>query len=78
MAPADLPCHFELPDEVATWDDRDYFSFLQEHQLAYQAVLDQLRAVRQQDSQEYHHVLAQFQKVESYLARDFNRRYQQG
>jgi len=74
----ELPRVFELPDEVAQWDDRQYFTFLQDHQFAYQAKLDELKAAGRQDSDEYRHWLAQFEKVEVYMAGDFNRRYFQG
>ncbi|MBU6399128.1 MAG: hypothetical protein KGS61_02320 [Verrucomicrobia bacterium] len=69
---------FELPEDLAAWDDRAYFAFLQEHQFAYQGMLDDLKARGQQDSDEFRHYLQQFQAVERCLARDFNRRYHQG
>lgn len=78
MAPAELPREFELPDEVAEWDDQAYFHFLQEHQFGYQSLLDELQAQGREGSEEYRHTLAQFRKVEAFLARDFNRRYHQG
>jgi hypothetical protein len=70
--------NFELPDEVAEWDDRGYFAFLQDHQFAYQAKLDELKAKGQGDTDEYRHWLAQFERVEMHMAGDFNRRYYQG
>ena len=73
-----LPRTFELPDEVADWDDKHYFTFLQDHQFGYQAILDDLKARGQAHTAEYAHWLEQFQTVERYLARDFNRRYHQG
>ena len=69
---------FELPEEVAEWDDRGYFQFLQEHQFAYLEKLEELKAAGQEDSDEYRHWLAQFEKVEMHMAGDFNRRYFQG
>lgn len=73
-----LPRTFELPDEVSEWDDKLYFTFLQDHQFGYQALLDDLKARGLERSAEYLHWLAQFKTVEHYLARDFNRRYHQG
>jgi hypothetical protein len=78
MLPAGLRGEFELPDEVAQWDDQAYFLFLQEHQFAYQQELEELRARGAEGSEDYAQVLAQFRKVESLMARDFNRRYHQG
>lgn len=78
MLPDGLPWEFELPDEVAQWDDQEYFLFLQEHQFGYQRALDTLRAEGLDGGEDYARVLEQFRKVESLMARDFNRRYQQG
>ena len=72
------PRIFELPDEVAQWDDKQFFTFLQEHQFAYLAKLDALKADGKEDSDEYRHWLAQFERVETHMAGDFNRRYYQG
>lgn len=72
------PRIFELPDVVAQWDDKEFFTFLQEHQFAYQAKLDELKAAGQEDSDDYRHWLAQFERVEIHMAGDFNRRYFQG
>lgn len=74
----DLPRVFELPDEVSEWDDKLYFTFLQDHQFGYQAILDDLKARGQEHTPEYAHWFEQFKTVERYLARDFNRRYHQG
>ena len=74
----ELPRYFDLPDDVQDWDDKSYFTFLQDHQFGYQAMLDELQARGLGDSEEYQHWLKQFQAVEGCLARDFNRRYQQG
>lgn len=74
----ELPRVFELPDDVSEWDDKLYFTFLQDHQFGYQAMLDELKARGQEQSAEYLHWLEQFKTVEHYLARDFNRRYHQG
>ena len=38
------PGTFDLPDEVSDWDDKNYFTFLQDHQFGYQALLDELKA----------------------------------
>ena len=78
METMELPRHFDLPDDVKDWDDQVYFRFLQDHQFGYQAILDDLKARGKQDSEDYRHWMAQFKSVEAYLARDFNRRYQQG
>ena len=78
MLAMDLPRTFELPDEVSEWDVKLYFTFLQDHQFGYQAILDELKARGQEQSAEYQHWLDQFKTVERYLARDFNRRYHQG
>jgi len=72
------PRIFELPDSVAEWDDKQYFTFLQEHQFAYQDVLEQMKADGQENTDEYRHWLKQFELVETYMAGDFNRRYFQG
>lgn len=74
----ELPRQFTLPDEVALWDDQEYFAFLQHHQLGYQAILADLKARGLQSSEDYQHYTAQFHAVESCLAHDFNRRYHQG
>ena len=74
----DLPRVFELPDEVAEWDDKQYFTFLQEHQFAYLQLLEEMKARVEQDTDDYRHWLAQFEKVEMHMAGDFNRRYFQG
>ncbi len=74
----ELPRNFELADEVAEWDDKMYFTFLQNHQFGYQAKLDELKAAGQEDTEEYRHWLKQFEQVEIYMAGDFNRRYYQG
>ncbi len=73
-----VPRDFGLPDAVAGWDDQAFFTFLQDHQLGYQALLDDLKARGLQESADFRHYRVQFQKVEALLARDFNRRYQQG
>jgi len=78
MTTMELPRNFELPDDVKDWDDLSYFTFLQDHQFGYQALMDDLRACGQADGDEYRHWLRQFQTVEGFLARDFNRRYHQG
>jgi len=72
------PHKFELPDTVADWDDQQYFTFLQDHQFAYQGKLEQLKAEGKQETEEYRHCLTQFELVETYMAGDFNRRYYQG
>jgi len=72
------PRIFELPDQVADWDDKQFFTFLQEHQFAYQGKLEELKAAGQEDTDEYRHWLAQFERVEMHMAGDFNRRYFQG
>jgi hypothetical protein len=69
---------FELPDEVADWDDKEYFQFLQSHQFAYLQILEELKTNGREDTDEYRHWLAQFEKVEMHMAGDFNRRYFQG
>jgi hypothetical protein len=78
MGPDEDLKSFVLPVEVADWDDRTYFAFLQEHQFAYQAILDDLQARGLKDSEAFRHYTRQFQAVEQCLARDFNRRYHQG
>jgi hypothetical protein len=70
--------HFDLPDDVRDWDDVLYFNYLQDHQFAYQAILDDMKARGLEGTEEYRHWMKQFRAVEGYLARDFNRRYQQG
>lgn len=72
------PRNFELPDEVADWDDKQYFTYLQEHQFAYLEKLEKLKAENQEDSDEFRHWQKQFEMVENYMAGDFNRRYFQG
>jgi hypothetical protein len=74
----EMPRNFELPDEVAVWDDKQFFVFLQEHQFGYLAILEDLKAKGQEDTDEYRSWLVQFEKVENYMAGDFNRRYYQG
>ncbi|MHB8519585.1 MAG: hypothetical protein ACYDH9_02395 [Limisphaerales bacterium] len=69
---------FVLPDDVAEWDDRTHFAFLQEHQFRYQSILDDLKARGLENTDEHRHYLEQFRRVEQCLARDFNRRYHQG
>ncbi len=53
--PMTLPRIFDLPDEVSEWDDKNYFTFLQDHQFGYQALLDELKASGQEQSAEYQH-----------------------
>jgi hypothetical protein len=78
MDTMEVPRNFDLPDDVKDWDDQIYFRFLQDHQFGYQAILDDLKARGQQNTDEYRHWMKQFKAVEGYLARDFNRRYHQG
>ena len=78
MMTMELPSNFELPDDVRDWDDKSYFTFLQDHQFGYQALLEDLKTRGLGETVEYRHWLEQFQKVEGCLARDFNRRYHQG
>ena len=72
------PLKFELPDEVAQWDDKQYSTFLQEHQFAYLELLEKLKAEGREDTDEYRNWQKQFETVEMYMAGDFNRRYFQG
>lgn len=78
MEPGSVPREFDLPDDVKDWDDLAYFTFLQDHQFGYQAILDDLKARGLEASADFAHFQKQFQKVEESLARDFNRRYHQG
>tara|TARA_B100000676_G_C17856439_1_gene720958 strand:- start:208 stop:453 length:246 start_codon:yes stop_codon:yes gene_type:complete len=77
-ASVEVPRNFELPDQVAQWDDMQHFTFLQEHQFGHLALLEDLKAKGRERTDEHRHWLAQFEKVEMHMAGDFNRRYFQG
>lgn len=78
MPTMDIAKVFKLPDEVAEWDDREYFQYLQEHQFAYLRILEELKSNGREDTDEFRHWHAQFERVEMHMAGDFNRRYYQG